>query len=287
MERTIGHRAPVLWLLLPTMGGFALARALPAGWGGGWWLTMAVAGAALAVFGAWRDGWAMRCCWGAGMVGAVFAAAAAYFQFRESRLAVWERLPPREAELVLEVERVFPSSVRRVTTTGMARIVAAPPLLAETLGQRIYFSVRVPAGKEMLTSARVRVLGVLNPLARRPAAGFDNYLANSGAAFKFNRARWLAEVRPPSAYWQFCARAAHRFERILGAGLDDRPAWRSIHVAMLLGSTAELTEEQRELFMHSGTMHLFRYVEITLMSLFASMSAVSIGNRICAWPAAG
>ena len=318
MERSIGHRAPVLWLLLPTMGGFALARALPAGWGGGWWLVTAVAGVVLAALGLrvrpevgpvcdrsreagegsadsenrsetgptrrWSglvaDGWLLQACWGAGLVLAVFGAAVVYFQLREARLAVWERLPPREAELVLEVERVFPASPGRPTTTGLARIVEAPALLAETVGQRVYFSVQVPAKTEVLASARLRALGVLNPLARRPPAGFDSYLAGSGAAFKFNRARWLAEVRRPSAYWRFCARAALRFERILGAGLDDQPALRSIHVAMMLGSKAELSGEQRELFMHSGTMHLFAISGLHIAVIWAALAGLMSLARV-------
>ena len=287
MERTIGHRAPVLWLLLPTMGGFALARALPAGWGGGWWLVVAALGAVLAAVGGWREGWLARSCWGAGLVVAVLVAAAAYFQYRESRLAVGARLPAREAELVLEIERVFAAAPGRVTTAGLARIVEAPALLAETVGQRVYFSVRAPAGTELLASARVRALGVLNPLARRPAAGFDNYLASAGAAFKFNRARWLAEERAPSAYRRLCARAARRFERILGAGLDDRPALRSIHVAMMLGSKAELSEEQRELFMHSGTMHLFAisglHIAVIWGTLAALLAALRVPRRVGIW----
>jgi len=105
MERSMGQRAPVLWLLLPTMGGFALARALPAGWGGGWWLALAACGVALTVFGVSGASWLRRLCWGGGLVLAVGATACAYFQLRENRLAVWERLPAREAELVLEIER--------------------------------------------------------------------------------------------------------------------------------------------------------------------------------------
>lgn len=216
----------------------------------------------------------MQAFWGVGMVLAVLGAAAAYFQFREARLAVWERLPAREAELVLELERVFPASVGRPTTTGLARIVAAPPLLGETVGQRVYFSIQAPAGTVLLASARVRALGVLNPLARRPAAGFDSYLAGAGAAFKFNRARWLAEERAPSAYRRLCARAVRRFERILGAGLDDQPALRSIHVAMMLGSKAELSDEQRELFMHSGTMHLFAISGLHIAVIWGALAAL-------------
>jgi len=294
-----------LWLLLPTMGGFGLARLLPAGWGGGWWLFVAAAGVGLAMVGVVarcgrsavgpvsdrprqggegsagaedrsetgptlkraavvNGGSTARVCWGSGVVLAVFAAAVVYFQLRENRLAVWERLPAREAELVLEIELVFPPAAARATTAGLARIAAAPAVVAETVGQRVYFSVRAPAEAELVASARVRAAGVLTPLARRGAAGFEGYLVNSGAAFKFNRARWLAEERPANAYRRLCATAARRFERILGLGLEDRPALRSIHVAMLLGSKAAMSGEQRELFMNSGTMHLFSCQEIPL-----------------------
>jgi competence protein ComEC len=262
------------------MGGFALARALPPGCGGGWWLVGAAVGAGVAALGAWREGWAARLCWGAGLVVAVLGAAAAYFQYREHHLAVWERLPAREAELVLEVERVFPSSPGRVTTTGLARIALAPELVKETVGQRVYFSVQVPAGGEILASARVRALGVLNPLARRPAGGFDSYLASSGASFKFNRARWLAQERGPGPYQRMCARAAKRFERILSAGLADRPALRSIHVAMMLGSKAELSEEQRELFMNSGTMHLFAISGLHIAVIWAALAGLMAALRV-------
>ena len=314
MERSIGHRAPVLWLLLPTMGGFALARALPTGWGGGWWLAVAAAGAGLAAFAHYScdrgvvgpvsdrpvnggaggadaedrsetglarqrpaavdGGWRARICWGAGLVLAVAATACAYFQLRENRLAVWERLPAREAELVLEIERVFPAAAGRVTTTGLARITAAPAVLAEIVGQRVYFSVRVPPSAQVLVSARVRAVGVLTPLARRAEGGFEGYLVNAGVAFKFNRARWLAQERAANAYRRFCAAAARRFERALGAGLQDQPALRSIHVAMLLGSRAELSEEQRDLFMNSGTMHLFAISGLHIAVIWAVLAGL-------------
>jgi competence protein ComEC len=280
MERNLGHRAPVLWLLLPTMGGFGLARALPAGWGGGWWLAVAVLGVVLAAFGVWRESRGARSCWGLGVVLAVGAAACAYFQLRENRLAAWERLPAREAELVLEVERVFPQVSGRVTTTGFARIAAAPAVVAETVGQRVYFSVRAATGAEVLATARIRAAGVLTPLARRVEPGFDGYLVNSGAAFKFNRARWLALEREASGYRKFCAAAGRRFERILGLGLEDRPALRSIHVAMLLGSRAELSEGQRELFMNSGTMHLFAISGLHIAVIWTVLSGLLGAARV-------
>ena len=299
MERSLGHRAPVLWLLLPTMGGFVAARALPAGWGGGWWFVVAAAGVVLAAGASWRPrcsasggimGAAEPDCsrstrlrgagWAAGVVLAVAASACAYFQLRENRLAVWERLPAREAELVLEVERVFPAVAGRVTTTGLARIVAAPAVVRETVGRRVYFSVKAPAEEEVLPSARLRASGVLTPLARRAEAGFEGYLADAGVAFKFNRARWLGLERGASAYRRFCAAAARRFERILGRGLEDRPALRSIHVAMLLGSRAELSEEQRALFMNSGTMHLFAISGLHIAVIWVTLSQLLLALRV-------
>ena len=281
MERSLGHRAPVLWLLVPTVVGFAAARALPAGWGGAWWLAAAAAGLGAAGWCLWRgDGARARAGWAVGLGVAVTAGAVAYFQMREGRLAVWERLPAREAELVLAVERVFPPVAGRVTTTGLARIAAAPAVLAETVGQRVYFAVRLPPDTALLGSALVRANGVLTPLPRRAAGGFDGYLANAGVAFKFNRARWLAEARAPNGYRRFCAAAARRFERSLGAGLEDQAALRSIHVAMLLGSRAELSEEQRELFMNSGTMHLFAISGLHIAVIWVTLSQLLLVLRV-------
>lgn len=320
MERSLGHRAPVLWLLVPTMVGFAAARALPAGWGGAWWLVVAAAGAALAAGAIFSGGRGAAgpgsdrprkngtggtdpedrsetgptrkrgagvpgkgvpgLCWAAGVVLAVAATACGYFQLRENRLRAWERLPAREAELVLELERVFPRVPGRVTTTGLARIAAATGVVAETVGQRVYFSVRAPEGCGLLASARVRANGVLTPLPRGASAGFDGYLADAGVAFKFNRARWLALEREANAPRRFFAAAARRFERALGAGLEDRPALRSILVAMLLGSRAELSEGQRELFMHSGTMHLFAISGLHIAVIWVTLSQLLLVLRV-------
>ena len=45
--------------------------------------------------------------------------------------------------------------------------------------------------------------------------------------------------------------------RLLTTGLEDRPETAAVYRAMMLGQKHDLSDEQRGLFMHSGTMHLF------------------------------
>lgn len=280
MERSLGHRAPLLWLLCPWMLGLALGRWLPPGvplvaWGGA-----ALAGVAFAAWGFRRDGAFGEWLWRGGLVLALTAAGLGYLQQREHRLVVWDRLPPREAELVLRIERMFPATPGRESSGGLARIVGAPALLAELRGQLVFFSVRGGDRAWLARSAEVRAEGVIAALPRRPGAGFDAYLASCGAAFKFTRGRLLAPVAPPQAFFRFCDAAAANFERSLTLGLDDQPRLRSVLVAMLLGRKAELSDEQQTVFMQSGTMHLFAisglHVAVIWTALAAGLAALRL-----------
>jgi competence protein ComEC len=117
-------------------------------------------------------------------------------------------------------------------------------------------------------------VGVIELLPRHPAGeGFAGYLASAGINFKFTRGRVLGEVKPPSPYQRFCHASEKRFQAILGAGLADQPALAAILRAMMLGQKQEMSEEQQELFMHSGTMHLFAIsgLNITVIALSAQI----------------
>lgn len=280
MERSLGHRAPLLWLLVPWMAGIALGRLLPPGIPVWIWAPFAVVGGGVAWHaqrrvepgrGAWR--------WGTGLALALLAAGLGYFQWREARLPTWDRLPPREAELELSIERVFPPSPGRATTGGFAIVENTPALLRELRGQRVYFSLR--GERAWLTrSARVRAEAVLAALPRRPAEGFDAYLAASGAGFKFTRGRVLARTTEPTAFFQFCEVAAVRFEQCLGQGLATQPRLRSVLVAMLLGRKAELSEEQQAVFMQSGTMHLFAISGLHVVVIWGALAALLAVARV-------
>ncbi|MDE3083597.1 MAG: ComEC/Rec2 family competence protein [Verrucomicrobiota bacterium] len=277
---SFGHRAPLLWLVLPFMAGLAAGKmgltvATP------WLLTAAACTAALAWIAIWR---APRF-WAPTLALAVFLAGSASYALHRNRLAGWESLPPREARLALRIDRVF-QQTHTWRTSGLATVLRANEALDELIGQRIYFSFTLGRGeKAPARSSIISALGVISILPRDPAAEtFEAYLADAGVNFRFARGHILALERPPTAYHQFCERLAQRMNALLGAGLDRRPQLAAIFRAMILGQKHELSEEQNQLFMHSGTMHLFAinglHIGVVALAMHALLTLLRCPRRL-------
>jgi competence protein ComEC len=132
--------------------------------------------------------------------------------------------------------------------------------LPDLVGQRIYFSLALRPGEAIpIRSMVISALGVLTPLPENPpAVSFDSYLADAGMNFRLARGRLLAVEQPPTRYRMFCDHLARRLNAILSAGVaPKRPELAAVYRAMMLGQKHELSAAQGQLFMHSGTMHLF------------------------------
>lgn len=279
--RTLGYRAPLLWLVLPWMAGLILGRA----WSNvisPWFLAAAVLALATALWGAWKKPvlWAPCLC-----LGIILAGMAAYGLVR-NRLPEWQHLPPREALLTLQIDRIFPST-DPARASGLAVIRKTEPHLSDLLGQKIYFSLDLHAGTTLkpIRSAKVTVIGVLSLLEEKPPSDtFDGYLANSGMNFKLSRGRILSEATPPSLYYRFCAAAGARFKTILGTGIaDKRPELTALLRAMMLGETSALSENQKTLFMQSGTMHLFAISGLNIGVIALSLHVLLLPFRLPKW----
>lgn len=266
-----GHRAPLLWLLLPFMAGLAAGRIFDAPPALLVALAALVAGAAVPL--AWTPQPAAHGAWPLAFALAVALGGMAYFHLRLNRLAAWSALPPREARLTLRVERAFTPPPEGKRTSGFAVVTQADAHLRDVINQRLYFSLNLPpTAMPPLRTSEILAVGVLAPLTRQARSGsFDEYIANAGMTFKFTRGRWLGDAAPPSRYARFCQTAEQRFHAILGAGLTDRPALAAILRAMMLGQKQEMSEDQQELFMHSGTMHLFAISGLNITAIALSM----------------
>jgi competence protein ComEC len=281
-----GHRAPLLWLLLPLMAGLAAGRLADAPVGALAAVALAAAGVALACARSVRP-WALRC-WPAAIALALAAAGAASYHARLARPMSWETLPPREARLTVRLDQMFTPRADGRRAGGLGTVTGAEPHLRDLVGRRVYCSLNLPAGAPPpLPSTEVRALGVLELLPRHPpAGGFTSYLANAGINFTFTRARLLATVTPASRYRRFCHAAEGRFHAILGAGLADQPALAAVLRAMMLGHRQEMNAEQQELFLHSGTMHLFAISGLNVTAIAVSVQILLALVRVPRLPAA-
>lgn len=252
--RSLGHRAPLLWLVLPYAAGLAVSKTIQ-GAPPLLCLGLAVIGL-LAAFAFAKQHLRL---WAAAIALGVACAGAASYTLHRARLPAWTDLPPREAHLGLRVDYAF-APVHENRTTGLATVIATDPHLRDLLGQRIYFSLRDPStGAPVLRTAKIETLGVLELLPENPPKNtFDGYLASAGMNFTLTRGEIITVSEPATAFRQFCARTAARFAQILETGTEGKqPGLTGVLRAMLLGQKDELNAEQDALFMRSGTMHLF------------------------------
>ena len=269
-NRSLGHRAPLLWLVLPFMAGLAAGKIWgmpPIGC-----LAAALCAAAAALFAAGR---APRL-WAAALGMAMLLAGDASYVLHRKRLPAWEGRPAREAKLSLRIDRVYPQAEIR-KATGLATVVGAEAHLRDLTGQRIYYSFSLRKGQAPPGSARPSFPrpGLLLAVPPHPPANsFEGTLDSLGLNFQLTRARLVAEESPPTAYHRFCENLARRMNALLSAGLEPRPELAGVYRAMMLGRKKDLSPEQNLIFMRSGTLHLFAINGVHIGMMAASLHAL-------------
>ncbi len=254
MSRSLGHRAPLLWVVLPIIAGLVIGR-----WGPPVPISGLLVVATGAIGMAW---WAFATHARVTAVAVVLAGVAvgsAGYTLHRARLLTWAGLPPREAQVQLRISRTFaqPDPKR---TSGLATIIGAEPHLRSLHGQAVYFSLDVQPGElPPIRSTVLTALGVLTAVPEDAARdSFDGYLASAGTNFRLTRGRVLATVTSASRYRQFCHRELERFSNLLSRGVvEKRPDLAAVFRAMMLGQKHELSDEQNIVFLRSGTLHLF------------------------------
>jgi competence protein ComEC len=280
--RSLSHRAPLLALVVAWGVGLAIGHGawgahLPHGlWAGIAFVTLVFA-------------WLARrhtAIWALALFLAVAAAGVLRIGQVRERLPGRDMLPPREARLKLRVERTFaPRAEAAARATGLARVLGTEAHLAELTGQKIYFSANWPA--DLPPPVRGTEFTALGLLATVPfQAGqndFAGFLADAGVNQSFSRAR--LETTPVAAgvtgaWGRFCAAADSRLEAILRIGLAENPAEAKLYVAMMLGQKQELDEHHRELFIQSGTMHLFAISGLHIAGIAVAVNTLLLLVRL-------
>lgn len=275
--RSLSHRAPALWLLLPFMAGIVLGRATPHA---PWSVATLVVAAALLSIAVWRPR-----TWSVVVPFALILAGASHYALSRARLADWEALPAREARLAIEVTQVFPGEPGERRVNLLARIIEADTHLTDLRGQRVHLALRsLPRGPTPIISQRLSVIGMLQRVPwTPPPASFEGYLADAGVNFRLTHTRLLAQLAPPSAYRLFCHEALQQLDAIMANGLDHLPAQSANLRAMLLGRKQELSDDQTTLYMNSGTMHLFAISGLHIAAIAAVVQSLLGIARLPNW----
>ncbi|MDR1789440.1 MAG: ComEC/Rec2 family competence protein [Opitutaceae bacterium] len=271
-------RAPLLWLLLPLVCGLIAGHAgLAKGWDVRWVAAVAVAAGCLGIFNGRR-------------FGVVFAAVAmalgglALYEWRQARLPEWDKLPPREARAKVELSRVFPAAAGARSVSALGRIVECDAPVAELAGQRVHvsFDRRTAGDKAPARGSVVVMTGVLEVVAEGAGAGeFDGFLNNEGIHFRIGRGRVREVVRGGGWWARFCEAGQERLSGFLGVGVEGkRGDLTGIFRAMLLGRKHELSGGQKELFMRSGTMHLFAISGLHVAAIWVALELLLAVARV-------
>lgn len=268
------QRTPLLWLWLALLLGYPLGHYFPladglAPWVLGLSLLLALAGWRCAKPGSrYRAiGWPIFF-----LASSVLACAVYYQERRVVPPVEWEELPPRELTLQVRVERLFGSPEEFSSQGGIGQILGSSVWEEELMGQRVFFSVR----KVDLPShpARGSVWEVIGVLEHLDAAenDFHDFLTLSGVHFAFGQGRLREVTDAGSAAMRFFAQGSAKLEGLLRFGSEGSlKSLGATYAAILMGNRSLLSEEQKDRYLLTGTMHLFAVSGLHVMAIAGAL----------------
>jgi competence protein ComEC len=238
------------------IGGLLMARAVPVD---SWILIVAVVFALTSALLARRD---KSVLWLAAFTVGVMLAFWFYGTARFPTQPPPERLalPPREAHVAFDIQRLMQAENSYGKSTGVARVLRASQTSGLERGSLIYFRLSPDdtAKLNMMRGLAVAAAGVLHPIPDEVTAGsFDAYLQETGVHYRFEQTSGARLLREPSAFEKLCHHANLKFQDYLRLGEPSGSGLSQIYIAMLLGEKTQLSDDQTDRFRMTGTMHLF------------------------------
>lgn len=268
------YRAPLLWLLIPMIGGYVFGYFIP-NIPAGFLLIVAMCSLAGAYLcSSYSSTPTQQRWWAIYFTTAVFAASLLYFQQSRKFPDIWEQLPPREAFVDIKVKRLYASTVQN-RISGIGEITKTDNHLTTICGYPVYFSVEVD-GHSIDRGDRFSARGVLSYLpSQKTPSLFENYLIGQSIPLTFTRGYLTALPVRGNQLERIVAHLRKKAINTLGISLEEYGEERSIYLGMILGIKGELSAENKSLFLKTGTLHLFAIsglhvgiIAVTLASIF-------------------
>lgn len=189
-------------------------------------------------------------------VSGVMVASLTYYQQSRTYPENWKELPAREAHVTLKVKRLYASQDPQITK-GIGTITQADDHLQALISHPIFFSIETEAHR-VTRGQYLKSKGVLSYLpAKETSSLFEKYLIGQSIPLILNRAILEEAPIPGSAFETFVGQTRQRAIITLGLDLESYDEELSIYRGMMLGIKGELSEENKELFLKTGTLHLF------------------------------
>lgn len=165
----------------------------------------------------------------------------------------------KELTLNLRIDRLFSPS--KFYISGLGYIHSDEAYLKDIQTELVYFRASKKANayalahpQLFLKTSLIQTKGVLRSITE-PKNDFERFLKDQNIALCLDYCRFEKVLEAPSAFMQWCETTAQKLEKALKAGSD--PAYSSIYTAMVLGRKGELAPDTKRLFSLSGTMHIF------------------------------
>jgi competence protein ComEC len=254
-DTSLGHRAPLCWVLLPLVVGLIAAKLSPVALS----LSILLGIALVLILASLKLSTHDSSAWAVALAAGVAVVGASYYELRRARLPGWDELPSREARLTVQLTRVFAATGQAERFSALGKVRQTDAHLYDLIGQTVALSIKLgPTDVRPIRGTTIELVGVLEPLPRRPGTDdFEAYLVDAGVNFRLSRGRLVEIAKPASAYATWREAVRERASARLGLGLEEHPQLTSALRGMLLGERAGLSEDQKALYLRSGAMHLF------------------------------
>lgn len=253
MKETVAcNRIPLLWLLLPLTFGIASSEyvfQIPT--------SLAIASAflfgtsSIVLYSKHERAWSLS------ISLMLFTVGNVYMSSENLENSPRIDFPKREAILEVSIQRIFNQNDERVS--GIATITDTDPHLAPLKKRSLYFSlIQSPNDARISIGSRHQVRGLLESLeSAAGSSSFDTYLKATGQWGKLTNGDFLQETAAPNIIYRWAEHRRLWIVQSLAHSLDPNAGYSHTYQAIMLGKKNELSTEQRDIFLKSGTMHLF------------------------------
>ena len=266
------YRAPLLWLLIPIIGGYTVGHFLPT-------LpvlpTLLLAFICLAIaFFLSRESTQIgkQNYWPYFMIIGVSVTSLLYYQQNRQFPELWNQLPPREAFLELKVKRLYASN-HPEKISGLATVIKTDAHLNPLLNYPIYFSTN-REDYQIDRGNSLQLRGVLNYLpSKEDHSLFEQYLIGQSISLTLTRAYLTEAPQKGNLFEQLIGSLRRKAISTLELDMSNYPEALSIYRGMLLGIKGELSSENKEIFLRTGTLHLF-----AISGLHVGIIAVTVAS---------